>query len=67
VVKNVNVVVISYFALALPPYALLHSIRDRKLNSAISKFKTVLSVIFASIAFAVMVLAQVWLLPALIP
>jgi hypothetical protein len=29
--------------------------------------KTVLSIIFASVAFAIMVAAQVWTLPALIP
>jgi hypothetical protein len=67
VVKNVNVVVISYFAFALSMYALHHSIRERKLNGAANKLKTVLSIIFASVAFAIMVAAQVWTLPALIP
>jgi len=67
VVKDGSAMVISYFAFALSTYALLHSIREQKLNSAISKFKTILSIIFASVAFAIMVAAQVWTLSALIP
>jgi len=59
--------VISYFAIALPTFALVHAIRDRKLNGAGNKFKTVLSIIFATVAFANMVVAEVWTLPALIP
>jgi hypothetical protein len=59
--------IVACFAIALPTFALIHAIRERKLNSAISKFKTILSLIFASVAFAIMVAAQVWLLPSLIP
>jgi hypothetical protein len=59
--------IVACFAIALPTFALIHAIRERKLNSAISKFKTILSLIFASVAFVVMLLAQVWLLPSLIP
>jgi hypothetical protein len=51
----------------LPTFALMRAICDRKLNGAGNKFKTVLSIIFASVAFAIMVVAQVWTLPALIP
>ena len=59
--------IIACFAIALPTFALIRAVRDRKLNSAGNKLKTVLSIIFASVAFAIMVAAQVWTLPALIP
>jgi hypothetical protein len=59
--------IVACFAIALPTFALIHAIRDRKLNGAVNKFKTVLSIIFAGVAFAIMLLAQVWTLPALIP
>ncbi len=67
VITWVVMFVVACCAIALPTLALIHAIRERKLNSAISKFKTILSVIFASVAFIVMLLAQVWLLPSLIP
>jgi hypothetical protein len=59
--------IVACFAIALPTFALMRAICDRKLNGAGNKFKTVLSIIFASVAFAIMVVAQVWTLPALIP
>jgi hypothetical protein len=58
---------VACFAITLPTFALIRAIRDRKLNGAVNKFKTVLSIIFASVAFAIMVVAQVWTLSALIP
>ena len=59
--------IVACFAITLPTFALMRAICDRKLNGAGNKFKTVLSIIFASVAFAIMVVAQVWTLPALIP
>jgi hypothetical protein len=67
VITWVVMFVVACCAIALPTFALIRAIRDRKLNSAGNKFKTVLSVIFAGVAFVVMLLAQVWLLPSLIP
>ena len=59
--------IVACFAIALPTFALIRAVRDRKLNGAGNKLKTVLSIMFASVAFAIMVAAQVWTLPALIP
>ena len=57
VVKDGSAVVISCFAIALPTFALIRAVRDRKLNGAANKLKTVLSIIFTSVAFAIMVAA----------
>ena len=59
--------IVACFAISLPTFALIRAVRDRKLNGAGNKLKTVLSIMFASVAFAIMVAAQVWTLPALIP
>ena len=59
--------IVACFAISLPTFALFRAVRDRKLNSAGNKLKTFVSIIFASVAFAIMVAAQVWTLPALIP
>lgn len=59
--------IVACFAISLPTFALIRAVRDRKLNSAGNKLKTVLSIMFASVAFGIMVAAQVWTLPALIP
>ena len=67
VIAWVVIFVVACCAIALPTFALIRAICDRKLNGAGNKFKTVLSIIFASVAFVIMVVAQVWTLPALIP
>jgi len=67
VITWVVMFVVACCAISLPTFALVHAIRERKLNGAGNKFKTVLSVILASVAFVAMLLAQVWLLPSLIP
>ena len=67
VIAWVVMLIVACFAIALPTFALIRAVRDRKLNGAGNKLKTVLSIMFASVAFAIMVAAQVWTLPALIP
>ena len=67
VIAWVVMLIVACFAISLPTFGLIRAVRDRKLNSAGNKLKTVLSIMFASVAFAIMVAAQVWTLPALIP
>jgi len=56
---------VALLAISLPTKALIRGVRERKLNDSTTKLKTTLSIVFASIAFVLMAITQVWFLPTL--